>query len=49
MWPERATENFVQRLNESDKLVYVHTVNKLEEAYNIIKRGVYGLYTDYLY
>jgi glycerophosphoryl diester phosphodiesterase len=49
MWPERAAEDFIRQLNESNKLVYVHTVNRFEEAYNIIKRGVYGLYTDYLY
>jgi glycerophosphoryl diester phosphodiesterase len=49
MWPLRATEDFVRRLNESDKRVYVHTVNKFEEAHNILERGVYGLYTDYLY
>jgi glycerophosphoryl diester phosphodiesterase len=49
MWPWRATEDFVRRLNESGKRVYVHTINKFQEAYDIMKRGVYGLYTDYLY
>ncbi|MDR1147517.1 MAG: hypothetical protein LBK66_02685 [Spirochaetaceae bacterium] len=49
MWPYRATENFVNELTKLDKRVYVHTVNAFEEAYQIMKSGVSGLYTDYLY
>jgi glycerophosphoryl diester phosphodiesterase len=49
MWPYRATENFVSELTKLDKRIYVHTVNKFEEAYQIMQNGVSGLYTDYLY
>jgi glycerophosphoryl diester phosphodiesterase len=49
MWPDRATENFINELTNLDKLIYVHTINKFEEAYQIIQRGASGLYTDYLY
>lgn len=49
MWPDRASEGFINELTELNKLIYVHTINKFEEAYKIIQRGVYGLYTDVLY
>jgi glycerophosphoryl diester phosphodiesterase len=49
MWPDRAVENFVNELTKLDKRIYVHTVNKFEEAYQIMQSGVSGLYTDYLY
>jgi glycerophosphoryl diester phosphodiesterase len=49
MWPYKATAGFVSELAKLDKRVYVHTVNKFDEAYQIMQSGVSGLYTDYLY
>jgi glycerophosphoryl diester phosphodiesterase len=49
MWPNRATESFITELKNLNKLIYVHTVNRFEDAYQIIQGGISGLYTDYLY
>ncbi|MDR0553212.1 MAG: hypothetical protein LBG76_00225 [Treponema sp.] len=49
MWPDRASAGFVEVLKKLDKKVYVHTVNRFEEAYQARTRGVFGFYTDYLF
>ncbi|MDR2481864.1 MAG: hypothetical protein LBD07_06225 [Spirochaetaceae bacterium] len=45
----RANAEFVEALTQAGKKVYVHTVNKFEEAYQTREKGVSGIYTDYLY
>jgi glycerophosphoryl diester phosphodiesterase len=49
MWPDRAAAGFVEALIQADKKVYIHTVNRFEEAYEARTRGVFGFYTDYLF
>jgi glycerophosphoryl diester phosphodiesterase len=49
MWPDRASDAFVADLSAIDKLVYCHTINKIDEAVQLFSKNVYGLYTDYLY
>lgn len=39
----------IEELTENDIKVYVHTVNEYEEAAKMLKLGVNGIYTDYLY
>ncbi|MDR1194057.1 MAG: hypothetical protein LBK98_07845 [Peptococcaceae bacterium] len=48
MPPERAKPAFVQQLNDSGKVVYIHTINTLEEVRAAAAAGVRGFYTDFL-
>jgi glycerophosphoryl diester phosphodiesterase len=46
MRPSVATENFVKELSDIDVPVYVHTINRFDEALELSKRGIRGFYTD---
>lgn len=45
---EKVTPQFIERLNENDIKVYVHTVNNEEEKNNYKNMDVWGIYSDYL-
>jgi glycerophosphoryl diester phosphodiesterase len=49
MLGNRATEEFVSRLDDIGLFVYCHTINEFNEAIRLMNIGVHGLYTDYLY
>ena len=49
MQEARATKEFVAALGARQLVTYIHTINRFTEALDILNRGVYGLYTDYLY
>jgi glycerophosphoryl diester phosphodiesterase len=46
MWADVATEDFVKKLSDIDKPVYVHTINRFDAALELSKRGIHGFYTD---
>lgn len=48
MFPERAAKSTVDRLHELGCMVYVHTINDVEQIEQLAKRGIYGYYTDFL-
>lgn len=48
MWPWRATEQFVADLMSLGKLVYVHTMNDMDNVIRLFVKGVHGVYTDRL-
>lgn len=45
---EKVNPQFIERLNENDIKVYVHTVNIEEEKDNYKNMGAWGIYSDYL-
>jgi glycerophosphoryl diester phosphodiesterase len=49
MPPDRAKPYFIEALSKIDKAVFVHTINKFDDAYKIRESSAVGIYTDYLY
>ena len=47
-YTERVEAGIIDKLNEMGKLVYAHTYNKYIDIADLKKRGVYGIYTDFI-
>lgn len=48
MTAETASQEFIDKLLEKNKYIYVHTINDKETARKYIDMGVWGVYTDSL-
>jgi glycerophosphoryl diester phosphodiesterase len=48
MWGKRATQDFVESLNKINVFTLVHTLNDPQEIDQLLKIGVFGIYTDFV-
>ena len=48
MWADLANDDVLKVAERYDIDVYVHTVNNCDDALGFLKRGVKGIYTDFI-